>query len=143
MKGCERTPRTCPHELVSVEMIRKLLGLEEGCKGFGLPLTKVKALTGASTMFIKMARDNPKQLAKRGCLCRYCPRDELTQEEVDYLCSEQTLHSWRTFSLLQRTQLFARRYRNRKLSVSKLRKVYRLNGIKLRNLKFTMSLTPT
>ena len=90
--------------------------------------------------FIKMARDNPKEL-KRGCLCRYCPRDELTQEEVDYLCDGETLRSWRTFSLLQRTKLFSKRFKQRKLSVCKLRKVYRLNGIKLRNLKFSLSFT--
>ena len=104
MKSRTKGLRRCPNEHVSVDLVRRLLGLKVGknAKTRGLPLSRVKALTGATTMFIKMARDNPKLLAKRGCLCRYCPRDELTQEEVDYLCKEETLNSWRTFSLRQR-----------------------------------------
>ena len=86
--------------------------------------------------FIKLALNDPRALISRGCLCRYCPDDDLTTDEVSYLCDERTLVSWRTFSLLQRTKLFSIRFPGRKLSVGKLRKVYRLKKIKLRSLKF-------
>jgi hypothetical protein len=43
---------------------------------------------------------------------------------------------WRTLSLVQRTKIFSIRFPGRKISVDKLRRVYRLNGIKMRSLKF-------
>ena len=145
MKSLAQGPRKCPHEHVPVALIRRLMGLGKSPKKQqkGLSLVKIKALTGASTQFIQMARDDPQRLAKRGCLCRYCPREELTQDEVEFLCSEKTLCSWRTFSLHQRVKLFSLRFPKRKISICKLRKVYRLNGIKLRSLKFTQKLSPT
>ena len=135
--------RICQNSHVSVELIRHLLGLNQPQPRRGLSIASVRALTGASSKFIQLARDSPKKLAKRGCICRYCPRDDLTTEEIEYFCSETTLRSWRTFSLLQRTKLFSIRFPRRKLSIDKLRKVYHKNHIKLRSLKFTQKLTET
>ena len=74
-------------------------------------------------------------------LVDFVPKKELTQEEVDYLCEEHTLTLWRTLSLVQRTKIFSIRFPGRQISVDKLRRVYRLNGIKMRALKFKKSLT--
>lgn len=122
-----------------MRLIRALHGADQTPASTNSPrlsLTQIRSLTGASMGFIKLALSDPRALMRRGCLCRYCPDDDLTSEEVNYLCDERTLVSWRTFSLLQRTKLFRIRFLGRKLSVGKLRKVYRLNKIKLRSLKF-------
>jgi len=42
---------------------------------------------------------------------------------------------------VQRTKIFSIRFPGRQISVDKLRRVYRLNGIKMRALKFKKSLT--
>jgi hypothetical protein len=52
---------------------------------------QIRNLTGASIGFIKLAINNPSALSKRKCLCRNCPEDELTPEEVSYLCDETIL----------------------------------------------------
>ena len=72
---------------------------------------------------------NPESIVPGECPCRYCPDKDLTREEIDYLCSDSVLSSWRTFSLLQRTLLFAIRFPGRKLSICKLRKVYKVNRV--------------
>ncbi|MFO0117862.1 MAG: hypothetical protein ACK521_09715 [bacterium] len=54
-------------------------------------MNQIRNLTGASIGFIKLAINNPSVLSKRKCLCRYCPEDELTPEEVSYLCDERIL----------------------------------------------------
>jgi hypothetical protein len=63
-------------------------------------LTKIKLLTGATWKFIKQAVTNPASIIPGKFPCRHCPDKELTQEEVEYLCSDNILNQWRTFSLL-------------------------------------------
>ena len=106
-----------------------------------LSLTKIRALTGVSMQAIKSSLGHFRGLYRIKCTCRFCPEKELTQEEVDYLCEEHTLTLWRTLSLVQRTRIFSIRFPGRQISVDKLRRVYRLNGIKMRALKFKKSLT--
>jgi hypothetical protein len=63
-------------------------------------LTKIKLLTGATLKFIKQAVANPASIIPGKCSCRYCPDKEFTQDEVEYLCSDNILNSAKTFSLL-------------------------------------------
>ena len=137
-----RTPR-CPSRDIPIRLIRTLRGVDSASMQSSprLSLTKIRALTGVSMQAIKSALGHFRGLYRIECNCRFCPEKELTQEEVDYLCEEHTLTLWRTLSLVQRTKIFSIRFPGRQISVDKLRRVYRLNGIKMRALKFKKSLT--
>ena len=135
------TPR-CPSKDIPIRLIRALRGVDSASMHSSprLSLTKIRALTGVSMQAIKSALGNFRGMYRIKCTCRFCPEKELTQEEVDYLCEEHTLTLWRTLSLVQRTRIFSIRFPGRQISVDKLRRVYRLNGIKMRALKFKKSL---
>ena len=52
-------------------------------------------------------------------------KEHFSEEQVKYLVSHDTLHSWATRSLAERVQLFKRRYPTSKITIYKLRKLYR------------------
>jgi len=92
----------CPYKSYSVDLIRKLRGTDEDdllTNSPRLSLTKIQLLTGAPWTFIKQAIDNPKSIVSGKCRCRHCPDNELTQDQVNYLCNDEILNSWRVFSL--------------------------------------------
>lgn len=141
-KSQQWRPR-CPYRDVPVRIIRMLRGVDKATRTTSprLSLAKIKALTGVTLRAIKLSLGDFRGMLRIGCHCRHCPEKELTQEQVNYLCDESTLSSWRTFSLVQRAALFGKRFPGSRISVSKLRRVYRLNGIKMRTLKFKKSLS--
>ena len=133
----------CPYRDIPIRLIRALRGIDKATRlrSPRLSLAKIRTLTGVPMHAIKLSLGNFRRLLRIDCHCRHCPEKELSQEQVNYLCDERTLSSWRTFSLVQRAALFSKRFPGIKIPVSKLRRVYRLNGIKLRSLKFKKSLS--
>ena len=59
-------------------------------------------------------------------------RQEMEEDMLMYLLSEQTLRQWRPHSLRSRCRLFQRRFPGNSISVHTLRKIYRAYGIRQR-----------
>lgn len=75
------------------------------------------SLTGLSAYKVQCLLTG-KQKSKRG------PKHKLTQDQVDYLISEQTLKLWKAEPLKQRCVLFHRQYPDTKLSHMTLHRLY-------------------
>lgn len=64
-------------------------------------------------------------------------KHKFSQEQIRYLTSDDTLHQWMTKSLLERVQLFKRRYPTTHITVYKLRKLYREKRIRKKKVQVT------
>ena len=53
-------------------------------------MSTIQKLTGAPWKYVKQAVTSPESIIPGDCPCRYCPAKELTQQEVDFLCSDST-----------------------------------------------------
>ena len=67
----------------------------------------------------------------------------LAAEHISFLTSHDTLVAWMPYSLLARTRLFHRQYPDKRISLRRLRAVYRAHGILKRRIKPHMTLTPS
>ena len=59
----------------------------------------------------------------------------LEQQHVDYLLSEETLRLWAGMTLKQRCKLFHRRFVNKTIPVTSLRKLYIKHGVKRKKVR--------
>ena len=66
-----------------------------------------------------------------------------TSEQVSYLTDRENLLSWGTSSLIQRQIDFEKKFENSKISIYRLRKLYKEVGIKQRVLRIEIDLTPS
>ena len=62
-------------------------------------------------------------------------------EQVDYLVSSETLRSWVGLTQHQRIKMFHRRWPEKRLTVYRLRKVYRDHGIRRKKIRHTKVVT--
>ena len=65
----------------------------------------------------------------------------LTQEQIDFLVSKDTLRAWVGLTQQQRARMFTRRYPNKILTIYRLRKVYKDHGIRRKKIRNTKVIT--
>ena len=66
-----------------------------------------------------------------------------TPEQVGFLTDRENLLSWGTSSLTKRQVDFEKKFENSKISIYRLRKLYKEVGIKQRVLRIEIDLTPS
>ena len=59
----------------------------------------------------------------------------LDQEHIDFLLCHKTLEEWAGFTLEKRTKLFHRRFTDKRIAVTTLRKLYVKNGLKRKKVR--------
>ena len=60
---------------------------------------------------------------------------KLEQEHVDFLLSEDTLKKWAGFTMKERVILFHRRFMNKKIAITSLRRLYLNNKVKRKKVR--------
>ena len=60
---------------------------------------------------------------------------KLDQEHVDFLLSHKTLELWAGLTLKEKTVLFHRKFTDKRVSVTSLRRLYLKNGIKRKKVR--------
>ena len=66
-----------------------------------------------------------------------------TEEQLSYLLDPSNLLEWSTDSLIKRREDHNKKFPDSKISIKRLRKLYKERGIKQRVMRIDMSLTPS
>ena len=73
----------------------------------------------------------------------YPRRHAWTEEQLSYLLDPSNLLEWSTDSLIKRREDHNKKFPDSKISIKRLRKLYKERGIKQRVMRIDMSLTPS
>lgn len=78
------------------------------------------------------------------CRYKYIPENKkklkglnrkLEKEHIDFLLSEDTLRKWAGFTMKERVILFHRRFMNKKIAITSLRRLYQNNKVKRKKIR--------